>query len=515
MRLNFGDSPFAFGPPSGYMGVGQAPADVTASAAAAAAAIGANSSERLPLCLVLEPSRDLAEQTHNCFQQYSKYLTAPSLSSVLLVGGMDAGPQLRALKAGAEIVVGTPGRVMDFVETGRLPLDKIRFFVLDEADRLLDNEDVLLKLFKRLPKVGAGVARLQVLMFSATLHSPEVKRLAAAICQQPMLVDLKGREAVPDTVDHVMVAVDPAADGSWLQSTPKVYTDNIHAVDQIGPNIFTQECMSEAVKHLKPRLLKRIIDTHNMDQCLIFCRTNFDCDNLEKFLSGLAEGGGSFKGKRESGKEHPYSCVVLAGARSMEERRRALQAFKDGDVRFLICTDVAARGIDIIGLPYVINMTLPDKSEDYIHRVGRVGRADHMGLAISLVSTVPEKMWFCTIKGYKPWLEPDAKNTKTQEQGGQTIWYNEQELLKEVEARLHASIPSLNDDMSLPAGIQARLAGKGGAYGQARGGGVSKEVTERLESIKQNVEELAKLEWQAQTSFLLLKRRWAAVSMEA
>eukprot|EP00879_Flechtneria_rotunda_P017692 GHRR01018544.1.p4 GENE.GHRR01018544.1~~GHRR01018544.1.p4 ORF type:complete len:100 (-),score=30.83 GHRR01018544.1:599-898(-) len=93
--------------------------------------------------------------------------------------------------------------------------------------------------------------------------------------------------------------------------------------------------------------------------------------------------------------------------------------------------------------------------------------------------------------------------------------YNEQELLKEVEARLHASIPSLNNDMSLPADIQARLAGKGAAYGQARGGGVSEEVIERLESIKHIIEELAKLEWQAQTSFLMLKRKWAAVSMEA
>ena len=88
----------------------------------------------------------------------------------------------------------------------------------------------------------------------------------------------------------------------------------------------------------------------------------------------------------ETGVENAYSCVVLGGARSMEERRRNLQAFKDGDVRFLICTDVAARGIDIQGLPFVINMTLPDQSEDYIHRVGRVGRADHMGLAISIVS---------------------------------------------------------------------------------------------------------------------------------
>lgn len=430
------------------------------------------------------------------------------------MGGLDAGAQLKAIKAGAEIVVGTPGRLMDFVETGKLPLDKVRFFVLDEADRLIaDNEDVLTRLFRRLPKGGAGLARLQVLMFSATLHSPEVKRLAAAICQQPLLVDLKGKDAVPEAVDHVLVRVDPAADGSWLQSTPKVYTDNMHTLDRIGPAERSPECASEAVKRLKQRLLQRLLDAHSMDQCLIFCRTNFDCDNVERFLNELGGGGGGtgFRGKPESGKEHPYSCVVLAGQRSMEERRAALQAFKDGDVRLLICTDVAARGIDISGLPYVINMTLPDRAEDYIHRVGRVGRADHMGLAISLVATVPEKVWFCTIKGYKPWLEPDAKNTKTKEHGGQTIWYNEAQLLKDVEARLAAPIPSLNEDMSLPPEIAARLAGEGGAYGQARGGGVSAEVTERLASIRQNVEVLAGLEWAAQTSFLQLKRKWAAV----
>jgi ATP-dependent RNA helicase DDX1 len=105
-----------------------------------------------------------------------------------------------------------------------------------------------------------------------------------------------------------------------------VYTDNVHVYDQIGPNSRTPECCSEAVKRLKPRLLQRIVDAFNMDQCLIFCRTNFDCDNLERFLNELSGGGGSgFRGKAESGKEGKYSCVVLAGQRSMEERRQALQ----------------------------------------------------------------------------------------------------------------------------------------------------------------------------------------------
>ncbi|GIL86754.1 hypothetical protein Vretifemale_14994 [Volvox reticuliferus] len=249
-----------------------------------------------------------------------------------------------------------------------------------------------------------------------------------------------------------------------------------------------------------------------MEQCLIFCRTNYDCDQLEKFLNNLGGGGGGgaggFRGKKESGKENPYSCVVLAGARSMDERRAALAAFKEGDVRFMICTDVAARGIDIRELPYVINMTLPDKSEDYIHRIGRVGRADTMGLAISMVSEVPEKVWFCTVKGLKPWMAPDSSNTRTTDKGGHTIWYDEKVLLAAIEARLGRSISCMTEDLSLPPELKERLASAGDKYGQQRGGGVSKEVTEHLEQISQNVQQLASLEWRVQTSFLRLKQRW-------
>jgi ATP-dependent RNA helicase DDX1 len=114
---------------------------------------------------------------------------------------------------------------------------------------------------------------------------------------------------------------------------------------------------------------------------MIFCRTNVDCDNLEKFLCSV-EGNGAnniFTERKETGKQSKYSCCVLAGMRSLKDRRRNLEAFKEGEVRFLICTDVAARGIDIQNLPYVINMTLPDEPENYIHRIGRVGRAGKMG----------------------------------------------------------------------------------------------------------------------------------------
>jgi ATP-dependent RNA helicase DDX1 len=152
---------------------------------------------------------------------------------------------------------------------------------------------------------------------------------------------------------------------------------------------------SQQLKEIKQQVLLGIIDKFKMSQCIIFCRTNLDCDNLETFLCNHG-GGYKFREKKESGKENEYSCCVLAGMRDQHQRRINLEAFKDGNVRFLICTDVAARGIDIKNLPYVINMTLPDKSEDYIHRIGRVGRAECMGLAISIVASenAKEQVWY-------------------------------------------------------------------------------------------------------------------------
>ncbi|GAB4816240.1 hypothetical protein N2152v2_003286 [Parachlorella kessleri] len=513
LAVNFGAAPFKFGPPPGYLGLAAAPRDSVATWQDHDAAVSA---ERRPVAIILEPARDLAEQTHKAISSFRKHLEAPAIRNELLVGGVAANAQLRALKEGVDIVTGTPGRIMDSMESGKLPTDSVKFFVLDEADRLLDtgNQEVIMKMFKRFPKAGTGLARLQVLMFSATLHSPEVRALADKICQNPIIVDLKGKDAVPETVDHVLVRVDPQEDRSWLQTNPVVFTDNAHSLDATGPHVDTPENWSEAVKRLKPRMLQRVIDAFSMDQCLIFCRTNFDCDNLEKFLNQLGGGGGSFRGKRESGKENPYSCTVLGGARSMDERRAALQAFKDGDVRFLICTDVAARGIDIQGLPYVINLTLPDRSEDYIHRVGRVGRADTQGLAISLVATVKEKVWYSTQKGYKPWLDPNKQNTRTNEQGGHTIWYDEQELLKDIEKRLSRPIPALAADLSLPPHIAEKLKpGAGGSqYGQQRGGGQAayKDLQQHLEAVRPAVQELARLEFEAQASFFRLKRKWVA-----
>lgn len=153
---------------------------------------------------------------------------------------------------------------------------------------------------------------------------------------------------------------------SVFKAKAKAVTDGIHR--ELSKAFLCKEAQrqdeeinSQIVKELKYQILLGIVDKFQMSQCMIFCRTNLDCDNLERFLCGLGEAAGKFSGKRETGKENPYSCCVLAGMRSMEERRANLEAFKEGDVRFLICTDVAARGIDIKGLPFMINFTLPDE----------------------------------------------------------------------------------------------------------------------------------------------------------
>lgn len=179
----------------------------------------------------------------------------------------------------------------------------------------------------------------------------------------------------------------------------------------------------------------------------------------------------------ETGKENPYSCVVLAGMKEQSERRANLEAFKEGDVRFLVCTDVAARGLDVAGLPYVIQTTLPDDTENYIHRIGRCGRAEHMGLAISIVATEREKVWYhkCPSKGKN--CAPYPGNTKLTipfggdgklkerdenkwcvNEGGCTIWYDEPDLISKIEKRIGQPMLVMDpDDFSVPGVLESPL----------------------------------------------------------
>ena len=236
---------------------------------------------------------------------------------------------------------------------------------------------------------------------------------------------------------------------------------------------------------LKAAYLLKVVDELKMDSCLIFVRTKLDADNLEAFLKSCGQ---SYSVGTKKFLQPEYSCAVLHSDRSVRERRKNLQEFKDGSIRFLICTDVAARGIDVKSLPFVINYTLPDKPEDYIHRVGRVGRADCMGLAVSLVAAQPERVWYhtCPSKGKK------CVNRNLVSTGGCTIWYNEPQYFAEINHRVGLGVIRPYDP-----NIAANLYGR--AVTATNG------ADAHVEELTPAVEYLAKLEQTIQRSFFRLK----------
>jgi len=619
--------PFAF-PPEGkaLVALSESPRLVRAAAAssppAAPPPTTTSTAKELPLALVLEPLKDLAEQTAGVFESLSRYLPAPRVSTLLLVGGGGLPPAeaKAALRAGTvDVVVGTLGRVASAVEDGSLDLSGVRFFVLDEADRLVDalNSEALFALAAKLPardrESGAssfGAARLQTLFFSATLQSLRVEAAAARLAPRALRVDLKGAGFVPLGVDHLCLRIDPRSDASWLQSHPRVPTDGVHvgspaasllasgaaAATALGgggaksgenddeEQTTRKELLSLALKKLKARLFVRVADELRMPRAVVFCRSNHDCVQLARFLSsigeggaqdealaaafkegeeggggggGEVEGGGGGGGKKQKKHHHkpspstdflfpsgPYSCAVLGGARTTDERREALQLFRERKIRFLVATDAAARGIDVAGLPYCVNFTLPspDASEDYVHRIGRVGRAGAAGLAVSLVAAegVEEKVWFVSRKGYKPWeaRPPRALDRKAASEGGHTVWLDESESLRAVCERLQGPVQELGAGLELPEGVRERVEatarraaaaegeggkgkggeGKGGegnelaCYGSVVGdegtSAAAKVIRERLEELAPAVKKLAELEEDAQTSFFELQTRW-------
>jgi len=359
----------------------------------------------------------------------------------------------------------------------------VDFFVLDEADGLLTQGygDLIDRLHKQIPKITSDGRRLQMIVCSATLHSFDVKKMAEKLMHFPTWVDLKGEDAVPDTVHHVVCMVDPQKDARWQNLRAHVQTDGVHARDNVRPGNNTPETLSEAVKMLKGEYCIKAIEEHNMDRAIIFCRTKLDCDNLEKYFRQV---GGN-----------KYSCVCLHGDRAPRERKENLEKFKQQKVKFLVCTDVAARGLDITGLPFMINVTLPDEKTNYVHRIGRVGRAERMGLAISLVSTIPEKVWYhgqwCSSRGKNCW------NTELTDVKGCCMWYNEKMYLGEIEDHLNITITQIENDLKVPVNdFDGKV-----VYGEKRkntGSGYKDHVQQLVPIVK----ELADLESEAQLSFL-------------
>lgn len=415
MLFNFGGTPFKHQIPDGYVAVDKVDQNKVKENP-----ISSQSSPQeefqakpnAPQAIIIEPSRELAEQTFQQLEKFKKHLKDPIIREYLLIGGQSSKEQINEIQKGVDIIVATPGRLEDLISQGFLLLTNCRFFVLDEADGLLKqgNSALIDRLHKQIPKITSDGNRLQMIVCSATLHDFEVKKMADRLMHFPTWVDLKGEDAVPDTVHHCVVMIDPQNDVSWKNLRQHVPTDGVHAKDNVKPGSNTPETLSEAVKMLKGEYCLRAIREHKMDRAIIFCRTKIDCDNLEIYF-------------KQAGASGELSCVCLHSDRAPNERKANLQTFKDKKVKFLICTDVAARGIDVTGLPFIINVTLPDEKSNYVHRIGRVGRAERMGLAISLVSTIPEKVWYhgqwCSSRGKNCW------NTNLTEKRGCCVWYNE------------------------------------------------------------------------------------------
>jgi ATP-dependent RNA helicase RhlE len=272
--------------------------------------------------LVLTPTRELAAQVEQSVRTYGKHLP---LRCACVYGGVDIKPQIKALQAGVEIVVATPGRLLDHMESRSINLSQVQILILDEADRMLD-----MGFMPAITRILAALPPLrQNLLFSATF-SEEIKKLASKFMRSPAMIEVARRNAPAELVTHQAYEI-------------------------------------EAAK--KHALLKHILQQREIPQALIFVRMKRDADRLARQL------------KRDG-----FSATEIHGDRSQSERTVALDAFKNGTVKFLVATDVAARGIDIDQLPFVINYELPNTAEDYVHRIGRTGRAGTPGEAISLVS---------------------------------------------------------------------------------------------------------------------------------
>lgn len=358
LSLNFGAEPFKFAPPAGAVAcTAAATSTLTNPLAGGGGGVQSNATLKppppnAPQAVIIEPSRELAEQTAQQLYRFGRHLKQPAVRQLLLVGGVNVRDQLAALAQGVDIVVATPGRLDDLIAGGHLSLEHCRFFVLDEADALLQqgHTKFIDSLHRQMPKhTSGGSRRLQMVVCSATLHAMEVKRMADRLMHFPVWIDLKGEDAVPETVHHVAVLVDPRTDGSWRTAERRIRTDGVHAADPLGVHVQSAEQFSEATKWLKGAYLLRALEQHNMERALLFCRTKLDCDNVERWL-------------RETDAQR-WTCVCLHGDRAPAERKANLEAFKAGRVKFLICTDVAARGLDITGLPFSECFWFGDKTK--------------------------------------------------------------------------------------------------------------------------------------------------------
>ncbi|MBK8727660.1 MAG: DEAD/DEAH box helicase [Holophagaceae bacterium] len=279
-------------------------------------------------CLILTPTRELCMQVEESVRMYGKYVP---IRSTTVFGGVNINPQIKELRRGVEMLVATPGRLLDHVGQKTVDLSTVEILVLDEADRMLDMGFIndIRKIISLLPK------KRQNLLFSAT-YTDEIRKLAGTILTDPAFVQVAARNTAAELVRQV-----------------------VHPVD----------------RERKRELLSHIIKAKNLDQVLVFTRTKHGASRLAQQLD-----------------RDGIDSAAIHGDKSQPQRIKALQDFKDGAIRVLVATDIAARGLDIDSLPHVVNYELPHVPEDYVHRIGRTGRAGSEGEALSLVCVDEHKL---------------------------------------------------------------------------------------------------------------------------
>jgi ATP-dependent RNA helicase RhlE len=301
--------------------------------------------------LVLTPTRELAQQVYKSFVRYAENT---ALNVAVAYGGVSINPQISAIEKGVDILVATPGRLLDHIAKGSIDLSQLQTIVFDEADRMLDMgfKDEINRILVRLP------GKRQTLLFSATFDDA-IFKLSKSLLNEPLLIEVSERNAAAAQVEQLIYTVD---------------------------------------RDRKRELTSFLIGSKNWQQVLIFTRTKQTADALAKEMC-----------------KDGIQTDSIHGDKSQGARERALAEFKQGKIRALVATDVAARGIDIIDLKYVINYELPYVAEDYIHRIGRTGRAGNAGLAISLVSpnekslleAVEKVLDIVLLQQWLPGYEPD------------------------------------------------------------------------------------------------------------
>ncbi len=279
-----------------------------------------NNGKRKITSLVVTPTRELAIQIGESFSAYAKYT---KVNNTVIFGGVNQKSQTEALRQGVDVLVATPGRLLDLMDQGFISLNDVRYFVLDEADRMLDMGFIhdIRKIIERLPH------KRQSLFFSATMPK-NILKLSQQILTRPKKVAVNPVSSTAETIQQYL------------------YTTN---------------------KKEKPNLLLHILRNPRMDQVLVFSRTKHGANRIARNLD-----------------KKGIKSAAIHGDRSQNQRQRALKEFKDGKIRVLVATDIAARGIDIDKLRYVINYDIPNESETYVHRIGRCGRAGEDGVAISI-----------------------------------------------------------------------------------------------------------------------------------